>query len=104
MLLEYMFCYTYEKHVICHAHIVSLHIETDTRGGGNNPLIQRDMKKDKYLANAIERVLDNLEYTIVVCEFDETETLCSDTLLNRLYAIRDLMGLCKQDIKKTGAI
>ena len=62
------------------------------------------MKKDKYLANAIDKVLNNLEYVIVTCEFDETETLCSDTLLNRLYAIRDLVGLCEQDIKKTGAI
>ena len=65
---------------------------------------QSNMEKDKSLAKAIQKVLDNLEYVIVTCEFDETQTLCNDRLLNRLYAIRDLVDLCKQDIKKTGAI
>lgn len=63
------------------------------------------MEKNKHLVKAISQLSDKLEYTIVVCEFDETGNLSNnDRLLNRLYAIRDLLELSKQEIKRTGAI
>ena len=62
------------------------------------------MEKNKHLAKAISQLSEKLEYTIVVCEFDETGNLSNDRLLNRLYAIRDLLELSTQDIKKTGAM
>jgi len=62
------------------------------------------MEKNKHLAKAINQLSEKLEYTIVVCEFDETGNLSNDRLLNRLYAIRDLLELSTQDIKKTGAM
>jgi len=82
-----------------------LQTETNARGKGNNVLIHKsNMENNKHLAKAINQLSEKLEYTIVVCEFDETGNLSNDRLLNRLYAIRDLLELSTQDIKKTGAM
>lgn len=79
--------------------------ETNAQGKGNNVLIHKsNMEKNKHLAKAINQLSEKLEYTIVVCEFDETGNLSNDRLLNRLYAIRDLLELSTQEIKKTGAM
>jgi hypothetical protein len=61
------------------------------------------MTKDKFIAKALNKCLEKVEYVIVACEFDEQGNV-NDGVLNKLYVAKDLLYMVENELKQAGAI